>query len=180
MNNNGIEIKGHKFKTYLAKDEIAELVKQMALRISTDMQHKSPLFIPTLTGSFIFAADLVRAMLYDVELAFIKYSSYSGMTSNGHVDTELAFPLKCAGRNVVIVEDIVDTGNTMNFLLSELSKLNPASVSIATLLFKPDSFHYNFKIDYIGRSIQNDFIVGYGMDYDGTGRCYGDIYVIDE
>ena len=125
----------------------------------------------------MFMADLARAMNFDAETYFVKYTSYQGMESSGKVRTELPFPKKCRGRHVVIVEDIVDTGLTMEAMLQSLQELEPASVSIASFLFKPDSFQKNFKIDYIGRSIPNDFILGYGLDYDNYGRCYRDIYV---
>ena len=126
----------------------------------------------------MFMTDLARALDFDAETYFVKYSSYSGMNSTGVVKSELPFPQKCRGRHVVIVEDIVDTGITMDAMLTELQKMEPAGISIASYLFKPDSFKKNFKIDYIGRSIPNDFILGYGLDYDNFGRFYKDIYVV--
>ena len=126
----------------------------------------------------MFMTDLARALDFDAETYFVKYSSYSGMSSTGKVRTELPFPAKCKGRYVVVVEDIVDTGITMEAMLEELRKMEPAGIYIASFLYKPDSFKKNFKIDYVGRSIPNDFILGYGLDYDNFGRFYKDIYKV--
>lgn len=158
--------------------EIEKEVVRVAQEITRDLGDKKPLFCPTLTGSFMFMADLARALGFDADISFVKYTSYQGMHSSGVVKRELPFPEKCRGRHVVIVEDIIDTGCTMEAMLGELEKMEPASVHIATFLFKPGSFKKNFKIDYIGRSIPDDFIVGYGMDYDDYGRFYKDIYVV--
>ena len=128
----------------------------------------------------MFMTDLARALDFDAETYFVKYSSYSGMSSTGKVKSELPFPQKCKGRHVVIVEDIVDTGITMEAMLEELRKMEPAGIYIASFLFKPNSFKKNFKVDYIGRSIPNDFILGYGLDYDNFGRFYRDIYVVSQ
>lgn len=173
-----ITVHDRNFKLYLKEEDIQSDVRRVAAEISRDLKDKNPLFCPTLTGSFMFMTDLARALDFDAETYFVKYSSYSGMNSTGVVKSELPFPQKCRGRHVVIVEDIVDTGITMDAMLSELQKMEPAGISIASYLFKPDSFKKNFKIDYIGRSIPNDFILGYGLDYDNFGRFYKDIYVV--
>lgn len=173
-----ITVHNRKFKLYLKEEDIQSDVRRVAAEISRDLKDKNPLFCPTLTGSFMFMTDLARALDFDAETYFVKYSSYSGMNSTGVVKSELPFPQKCRGRHVVIVEDIVDTGITMDAMLTELQKMEPAGISIASYLFKPDSFKKNFKIDYIGRSIPNDFILGYGLDYDNFGRFYKDIYVV--
>ena len=180
MDDRIITINGKRFKPYMDREQINTVVHDVAMAISHDLKGKSPLFCPTLTGAYIFMADLARALDFDVETFFVKYNSYQGMHSTGKVETTIPFPQKCTGRHVVIVEDIVDTGITMRFMIDELKALNPASIRIATLLFKPFSFKYNFKIDYVGRQIPDDFIVGYGMDYDEQGRGYGDIYVVDQ
>jgi len=163
---------------YISADEIQKDVRRVAAEISRDLREKNPLFCPALTGSFMFMTDLARALDFDAETYFVKYSSYSGMSSTGKVKTELPFPEKCKGRHVVIVEDIVDSGLTMETMLRELNALEPAGIYIATYLFKPYAFTRDFKIDYIGRSIPNDFILGYGLDYDNQGRFYKDIYVV--
>ncbi len=165
------------FKLYMPESEIQKEVARMAAEISRDLKERNPLFCPTLTGSFMFMADLARALDFDAETYFVKYTSYIGMQSSGSVRSELPFPEKCRGRHVVIVEDIVDTGLTMKAMLQALQQLEPAGISIASFLFKPTSFQMDFKIDYLGRSIPDDFILGYGLDYDNYGRCYRDIYV---
>lgn len=174
-----IQVHDKKFKLYMPEQEIQQVVKQVASNISRDLKDKNPLFCPTLTGAFMFMTDLARALDFDAETYFVKYSSYSGLNSTGIVKSHLPFPEKCRGRHVVIVEDIVDTGITMDAMLNELRKMEPAGIYIATFFFKPDSFKKNFKIDYIGRSIPNDFILGYGLDYDNFGRFYKDVYVIE-
>lgn len=174
-----ITVHDKQFKLYMTEAEIQKEVKRVASEISRDLAGKNPLFCPVLTGSFMFMTDLARALDFDAETYFVKYSSYSGMSSTGKVKTVIPFPEKCKGRHVVIVEDIVDTGVSMQAMLEELTKLEPAHVYIATLLFKPDSFTKNFKIDYLGRSIPNDFILGYGLDYNDSGRLYKDIYVVN-
>ena len=173
-----ITVHDKQFELYLKEADIQSDVRRVAAEISRDLKDKNPLFCPTLTGAFMFMTDLARALDFDAETYFVKYSSYSGMSSTGRVKTELPFPAKCKGRHVVIVEDIVDTGITMEAMLGELRKLEPVGIYIATYLFKPDSFRKDFKIDYIGRSIPNDFILGYGLDYDNFGRFYKDIYVV--
>ena len=175
-----VKIHDKNFKLYLPEAEIMNDVRRVASEISRDLKDKNPLFCPTLTGSFMFMTDLAKALDFDAETYFVKYTSYSGMSSTGKVKAELPFPAKCKGRHVVIVEDIVDTGITMSSMLEELGKYEPAGIYIASYLFKPNSFKKDFKIDYLGRSIPNDFIVGYGLDYDGLGRFYRDIYVVNE
>lgn len=174
-----VTVKDRQFHLYMSAAEIDEAVRRVASAMSSDLKDKNPLLCPTLTGSFMFMSDLAKALDFDAEVCFVKYTSYSGMCSTGKVREELTFPAKCRGRHVVIVEDIVDTGITMENMLAELRKLQPAGIYIATFLFKPGSFRKDFKIDYIGRSIPNDFVVGYGMDYDGWGRTYGEIYVTE-
>lgn len=180
MHSNHITVHDKRFRLYMPESEILAEVKRVAQEISRDLKGKDPIFCPTLTGAFMFMTDLARELDFDARIRFVKFSSYSGMASTGKVNNELVFPEKCRGSHVVIVEDIVDTGLTMDSMLKELAKLEPASVRIATFFFKPDSFQKDFKIDYIGRSIPNDFIVGYGLDYDDLGRFYRDIYVVDE
>ena len=173
-----IKVLDRQFKLYMPEAEIQSTVKRVASEISRDLKDKPPLFCPTLTGAFMFMTDLARALDFDAETYFVKFSSYSGMQSTGKVRSDLPFPEKCRGRHVVIVEDIIDTGITMDAMLKELDKYEPAGVYIASFLFKPGSFKKDFKIDYIGRSIPNDFILGYGLDYDNFGRFYRDIYVV--
>lgn len=175
-----ITVHDKQFRLYMTEEEIQKEVSRIGREISRDLGGKNPLFCPVLTGSFMFMSDLARALSFDAETNFVKYSSYSGMSSTGVVKSILPFPEKCRGRHVVIVEDIVDSGITMDAMLGELQKLEPERIYIASFFFKPNAFKKNFKIDYLGRSIPNDFILGYGLDYDDYGRFYKDIYVIAE
>ncbi len=167
------------FVPYLTEDKIAVAVKQVAQKINTDYAGKNPLFLVILNGSFLFAADLLRAIDSDgCEVSFVKFSSYSGTESTGKVKELIGLNEHLDGRDVIIVEDIVDTGNTIVQMMDDLLKRNPASVRIAALLFKPEAYKKQIKIDYVGMEIPNAFIVGYGLDYDGLGRNLKDIYVI--
>ncbi len=175
-----IKVHDKEFRLFIPEIEIKSIVSRMAQEISRDMKDKEPLFVATLTGAYMFMSDLARALNFDAEVCFAKYTSYSGMRSTQQVKSALPFPEKCRGRHVVIVEDIVDTGITMEAMLEALKAKEPASIAIATMLFKPGSFQKDFKIDYIGRSIPDSFVVGYGMDYDNMGRSYGEIYTLAE
>lgn len=175
-----IQVKDRYFKLYMSEAEIQAAVKDVAARISRDYQHKKPILCPVLTGSYLFVADLTRYIEFDAEVAFVRYSSYEGMSSTGKVKTILGFSQKCKGRDVIIVEDIVDSGISMEYMIEELKKLEPASIAICTFFFKPGNFKKDFHVHYVGKSIPNDFIVGYGLDYDGVGRTYRDIYVVDD
>ncbi len=175
-----IKVHDKHFKVYMTEEEISREVTRVAREIMRDLGDKDPLFCPVLSGAFMFMSDLARALDFEAEMYFVKYSSYEGLKSTGNVKTIIPFPDSCRGRHVVIVEDVIDSGLTMEYLLAEVSKLEPASVSVATFFFKPDSFKSNFNIDYIGRSIPNDFILGYGLDYDDRGRFYKNVYVISD
>lgn len=175
-----IQVKDRIFKMYMPEAEIQKCVKSVADRISEDYRSRKPILCPVLTGSYLFVADLTRYIEFDAEVSFVRYSSYDGMSSTGKVKKILGFPEKCKGRDVVIVEDIVDSGLSMRYMIGELKKLEPASIAICTFFFKPGNFKENFKIDYVGREIPNDFIVGYGLDYDGVGRTYRDVYIVDD
>lgn len=176
---NKVKVHDKNFRLFIDRNEIQAIIDGLADQISADYKGLDMLMCPVLTGSYMFAADLSRALTIDHEMSFVRFASYQGMQSTGEVKALLDFPKSCQGRHVLIVEDIVDTGATMDFMLNRLRTLEPASVSIGTFFFKPASFKKNFKIDYIGRSIQDDFIVGYGLDYDGLGRSYPDVYILD-
>lgn len=180
MKNEIITVLDKQFKLYMSQSEILECVKNVAAQMSRDLKDKDPILCPILTGSYMFVADLTRHLDFDPQISFVRYSSYAGTQSTGHVKPILGFSEKCRGRDVVIVEDIVDSGISMEYMLDELRKLEPASIRICTFFFKPGNFQKNFKIDYIGKSIPNDFILGYGLDYDGMGRTYPDIYVLND
>lgn len=174
-----IEILDRKFRLYIPEAEISAEVNRLASELTRDYQGKDPLLMPILNGSFMFAADLVRAMPMDCDVSFVKMQSYSGMQSSGEVKELMGFSEKVEGRHVVLVEDIVETGISMEYTLKELWKRKPASVAICTFFFKPHLFHRAFRVDYVGRSIGDDFIVGYGLDYNGKGRTYKDVYVVE-
>lgn len=165
-----MKIKDKEFEVYVSEAELSETVKRLAERIRADYAGRRPMVCPVLTGSFLFAADLVRALEMDCEVEFVKYNSYEGMHTTGKVSCQLPFPAKVKGRDVIVVEDIVDTGVSMRHLLDVLKTLEPASVKVCTLLMKPGCFRGGFTLDYVGKEIDDDFIVGYGMDYDGEGR----------
>ncbi len=175
-----VKIKDKTFKTSITEGEIRERVKAVAERISHDMEGKNPLLLGVLNGSFIFAADLMRELTIPCEISFVKLASYQGITSTGKVHEVLGINEDLAGRHIVIVEDIVDTGKTMKQMIESLGTRNPASVHVCTLFVKPDKLQEPIDIEYACFSIPNDFIVGYGLDYDQQGRNLKDIYTLLE
>lgn len=173
-----IQLGDKSFIPYIPEEKILKAVNHVATQINEDMKGKNPLFLVVLNGAFVFAADLLRGITTECQVSFVKLASYHGTTSTGKVKELVGMNEELAGRNIVVVEDIVDSGNTIEHILKDLKSKNPASVSVATFLFKPDVFKKDFKISYIGLEIPNDFIVGYGLDYNGMGRNLKDIYVI--
>jgi hypoxanthine phosphoribosyltransferase len=171
-----IHLHDKKFETYLTEQEIQEKIKEIAGQLNRDYKNKRTLFIAILNGSFMFAADLFKYLTIDAEICFIKLASYRGMKSSGHVITAIGLDVDLYDRDVVILEDIVDTGKTLNEFLPKLDHQQPKSLKIAALLHKPDATQFSLKIDYVGFSIPNKFVVGYGLDYDGLGRNYKEIY----
>lgn len=154
-------------------------IAKMAKIINKDMEkEKTPLFISILNGSFIFTADIVRHFNFPCEISFVKLTSYQGTATTGTVNELIGLTENIKDRTVIILEDIVDTGITLGKLIATLNSYQPKEVRIATLLYKPDSYKGEIKIDYIGKSIPNDFIVGYGLDYNGIGRNLADIYTL--
>ena len=175
-----VKIKDKTFKTSLTEAEIKQRVKELALQISRDMEGKNPLLLGVLNGSFIFAADLMREMTIPCEVSFVKLASYEGVLSTGKIKEVIGLNEDLAGRTVLIVEDIVDTGRTMSQMLSSLRLRHPESIHICTLFVKPDKLEIDLDIDYAAFTIPNDFIVGYGLDYDQSGRGLKDIYTLYE
>lgn len=175
-----VRIKDKTFKTSIAEAEIKERVKALAQQISNDMEGKTPLFLGVLNGAFIFAADLMREMTIPCEISFVKLASYQGTTSTGKIQEVLGINENLSGRHVIIVEDIVESGQTMKRMIESLGTRNPASVHICTLFFKPDKLQEDLTLDYVAFRIPDDFIVGYGLDYDHQGRELKDIYTIVE
>jgi hypoxanthine phosphoribosyltransferase len=160
-------------------EEIQAAIKKMAARMKTDLEGKSALFVCILNGSFMFASDLMKELeLNDAEISFLKLASYSGTASTGEIKELIGLNEDITDRTVVILEDIVDSGHTIEDVIRQISSRGAREVKIATLLFKPDAVKVNVHLDYIGIEIPNDFIVGYGLDYDRRGRNLKDIYTL--
>lgn len=166
------------FRLYKSESEILGAVRGIAQKLNDDYLGKRPLLIPILNGSFIFAADLLKELKLDCEVTFIKTQSYSGTSSTGELKTLIGLGESVEGRHIIILEDIVDSGLTLARILPELQAQNPASLKVASLLFKPLALKADITIDYVGMEIPNEFIVGYGLDYDGLGRNLRDIYQV--
>ncbi len=175
-----IQIKDKRFRISIPEDEIKARVKAVAGQINHDMAGQNPLFLCVLNGSFIFAADLMREITIPSTLSFVKLASYEGTTSTGTVHEVIGLSEPIAGRTVVIVEDIIDTGRTMRQMIDTLRALSPAAVHICTLFVKPTKLEAPLDIDYTAFSIPDDFIVGYGLDYDQQGRNLRHVYTIVE
>ncbi len=177
-----VKIHDKTFELFISSEKIESEVQKMADKMNKDLAGTNPLFVCILNGSFMFAAELFKRIdLVETEISFVKLASYSGDSSSGSIKQLIGLNEDITGRTVVILEDIVDTGLTIENILEQLSHLNPQKVLIATLLLKPDALKKEVQLDYIGMEIPNDFIVGYGLDYDGHGRNLIDIYsVINE
>lgn len=173
-----VKILDKTFKTSIPEAEIRKRVKAVADRINRDMADKNPILIAVLNGSFIFAADLMRMLTIPCEISLVKLASYEGTTSSGKITEVLGINEDLSGRTVIIVEDIVDTGLTMKRMIETLGTRNPASIHVCTLLVKPDKLTVDLNIEYAAMEIPNDFIVGYGLDYDQQGRNLPDIYTV--
>ena len=171
-----IKVHDKSFETYLSEETILLRVKEMAADINKDYAGKRPLFIAILNGSFMFASDLFKQLNIEAELCFIKLASYKGMKSSGNVVTSIGLEDDLFGRDVIIVEDIVDTGKTLHDFLPKLMHQQPKSLKIVTLLHKSEATEFPLQLDYVGFSIPNKFVVGYGLDYDGLGRNWKEIY----
>ena len=177
---NSVKINDRSFRVSITETEIKNRIKSLAAEISADMEGKNPLFLAVLNGSFIFAADLIREMTIPCEISFVKLASYQGTTSTGKIQEVIGINENLTGRTVIIVEDIVESGQTMKRMIESLGTRNPASVQICTLFFKPDKLKEDLTLDYVAFRIPDDFIVGYGLDYDQAGRGLKDVYSIIE
>ena len=177
---NSVKINDRSFRVSITETEIKNRIKSLAAEISADMEGKNPLFLAALNGSFIFAADLMREMTIPCEISFVKLASYQGTTSTGKIQEVIGINENLTGRTVIIVEDIVESGQTMKRMIESLGTRNPASVQICTLFFKPDKLKEDLTLDYVAFRIPDDFIVGYGLDYDQAGRGLKDVYSIIE
>lgn len=168
------------FRLYKSESEILSAVRNVAHLINEDYIGKRPLLVPILNGSFMFASDLIKELMLDCELSFVKTASYSGTATSGKLINLIGLSENIEGRHVILIEDIVDTGHTLAKVIPTFLERNPASLKIASLLLKPHALQTDVKVDYVGMEIPNEFIVGYGLDYDGLGRNLRDIYQVVE
>lgn len=175
-----IKVHDKYFVPWLSEKTIQDKVHELASEINKDYEGRRPLFVCILNGSFMFAADLFKNVTLESEISFIKLASYTGVKSSGKVLTSIGLDNDIRGRDIIIVEDIIDTGKTLHSFLPQLFNQQPASVKIAVLLHKPDAAVYKIDIDYCCFTIPNKFVVGYGLDYDGLGRNLKEIYQLQE
>lgn len=176
-----IKLHDKHFKPFIKKEKIDKYVSYLADLIAEDLgKDETPIFIGILNGSFMFAADFVRKYPYNCHISFVKLASYQGTSTTGKIKQLVGINEKLDGKTIIILEDIIDTGNTLEEIYEIFKDKNVKSLKIATLFFKPDVFRKSLPIDYIGKSIEDKFIVGYGLDYDGLGRNLPDIYQLEE
>ncbi len=174
-----MQIKDLHFKPFITEAELQEMVAGLAAQVNRDYRGLDLVVCPILTGAFMFGADLVRRLEVPCEVNFVRYSSYQGLASTGEVNCALPFTDTVRGRHLLLVEDVVDSGLSVQRILADARRFNPASIRVCALFFKPDAFRGDYHVDYIGRPIGNEFIVGYGLDYDQLGRNLKEIYVLD-
>jgi hypoxanthine phosphoribosyltransferase len=177
MGHSHITVHDKAFRPYLSAAQLEEAVTALAARLSADYAGRRPLFVVVLTGAFMFASDLLKHITEPCEIVFIRVASYEGTDSSGVVQEIMGLREEIQNRHLIVVEDIVDTGTTMHYLLPTLLAKGPASVEIATLFFKPESLRHDLSLRYVALQIPNDFVVGYGLDYNGLGRNLPDVYV---
>lgn len=175
---NEIKVLDREFSEYITEDEIQSRITAMAEKITDDLQGQDVLFFGILNGAFLFAADIFRQIKLNAQISFIKLASYEGTGSTGKIKELIGWNEDISGKTVVVIEDIVDTGNTLERIIGELTLRKASDVKICTLLFKPDAYTKDIPIDYIGFEIPNNFVVGYGLDYEGYGRNLKSIYKI--
>lgn len=176
-----VDCNGESFKVFITKEQLEERLSQLGEQLDADFEGKKPIFIGILNGAFIFLADIMRHVTIDCEVDFMKLSSYGdAKVSSGQVTELKHIDAKIEDRHVILVEDIVDTGLSMSYLLKNVKKNNPASVSVITLLHKKEATKYDVNLDYVGFEIPNAFVLGYGLDYAQEGRNLAQIYVLDD
>lgn len=171
-----IQVHDKIFKPYLTESQLQHRIKELADSINDDYKSKRVICIAILNGSFMFAADFFKLLTIESEISFIKLASYKGLKSTGAITTAIGLDVDVHNRNVIILEDIIDTGKTLHYFLPQLQHQQPASLKVVTLLHKAEMTTHPVQIDYIGFVIPNKFVVGYGLDYDGLGRNNRDIY----
>lgn len=175
---NSVFVKDLRFVLSIPSATIEKAVDRLAMELTSDYKDKNPLFLVNLNGAYVFAADLLRKVSIPCQLSFVKYISYSGMESTEKVSKLMGLAEEIEERHVVIIEDVIDTGISMSKLLEDLNQKNLKSLKLCALLLKPAALKRDIHIDYLGMEIPNDFIIGYGLDYDGYGRNYPDIYKV--
>ncbi len=175
-----IKIKDLTFKPLIAEQELQNLIKNVAIQINKEYVNKSPLFLGVLNGSFMFMGDLMKSIDLKCLVSFVKLASYEGTESKGAVSQLIGLNESLEGKDVIIVEDIVDTGNTLEKLYQIILEKKPNSLKVATLLYKPDAYKKEFNIDFVAKEIPNNFVIGFGLDYDGYGRNLSSIYMLNQ
>jgi len=174
---NSIQIADKGFEIFLENDNICKRIRLIGIQLNLDYENRCPYFLGVLNGSFIFMADLLKEVTVSCEVGFIKISSYEGTESTGKIQQAFGLPDNLNERDVIVVEDIVDTGFTLGYIISEIKKQAPSSIKVCSLLLKPKALKSPIdELEYVGFEIENDFVVGYGLDYDGLGRNLKDIY----
>ena len=173
-----VKVLDKEFKVSISKEKIQEAVRKMADQMNHDLKDKDVIFMGILNGSFIFAADLYRKINFDSQITFLKLASYQGTSTSGKIKRLIGLNEDIKGKTVIVIEDIVDTGITLDSIRKQLIGYEPDEIRIATLLFKPDAYQKDIPIDYVGIEIPNDFILGYGLDYNGFGRNLDEIYTV--
>jgi len=175
-----IKVHDKEFIVHIEAVEIQKKVAELGGRINSDYKGKNPILVGVLNGCFAFMADLIKHLDIECEITFLKVASYSGMKSDGKINEIIGLETNLKGRHLIIVEDIVDTGGTINHLIQKFDEQAPASIKLATAIFKPSALVHNVQPDYTGFKSGPDFLLGYGMDYDGLGRNLQDIYILKQ
>ncbi len=173
-----IKVSDREFKLYIDETRIEKAVSELAEKLNEDLKMKDILFVSVLNGSFMFASDLLKKILLPSPISFVKLSSYEGTQSTGSIKNLIGLNENLEGKTVVLLEDIIDTGNTLSELFKLFNNQGVKEIIVVTLLFKPAAYNKSIPIDYVGIEIPNEFIVGYGLDYNGLGRNLPDIYQI--
>ena len=176
MDKGTVKVHDKYFKPFIAETEILNQVKRVADEMNQDLADKDPIFLGILNGAFMFASDLYKQLTFPCQISFLKLASYSGTKSTGTVKQLIGINMELKDRVVVVLEDIVDTGVTLDTIIRQLSGYQPAEIKVATFLHKPEATVREVRLDYVGMEIPNDFILGYGLDYDGYGRNFKEIY----
>lgn len=172
-----IQIEDKSFELFLEEETISKRLRLIGIQLNVDYEEKCPIFLGVLNGSFLFMADLLKEIAHSCETEFVKLSSYEGTKTRGKVSELIGLPNNLEGRDIIVVEDIIDSGATIEHLLKQLRALKPASVKVCTLLLKPAALQSDIEeLEYVGFEIPNDFVVGYGLDYNGLGRNLRNIY----